>query len=414
MYAGETTRKKKEMTELISTYNVELLTDTQSRDRIHSMLESYKEAYNRCADILVTSNTDTNIRDVHDAVYELLRKEFPDLPAQQCIKVYKDVLSAIRSARANKHKEFKTPTKKNLSARLDKRLYGKFSKESIEITADIGKGGRVKCELKLFPKIEEMFSRFPTKDPLIYEKNGRIFLSVPFILPMQVIDGESCVGVDLGMKRLFVTSEGNAFVDKKYLETRRGIRYLRRKLKSKGTKSAKRHLKEISKKERNLSKDMCHRAANALLEGTDAKYLIFEDLTKIKQKTSRDKDGHKRKRHNNAISQVPFYMFKEIVGHKAQRNGRAVVTVSPYNTSQMDSRTGKCSGKRQGCRYYCSDGVVFDADFNAAKNIAKRSKRPLSTDIVPTIRNMTFCSGRAQSTAQSWGCGNDTCKPLNL
>lgn len=121
---------------------------------------------------------------------------------------------------------------------------------------------------------------------------------------------------------------------------------------------------------------MIERSTTALLQSTKASIIVLEDLKKLKRNTSKSKEGHKRKRHNNAISQVPFYRFKEVLTHKAQLVGKRVETVSPYNTSKIDSRTNKLDGKRQGCRYYCSDGVVLDADWNASVNIAKRGNHP--------------------------------------
>jgi len=73
-----------------------------------------------------------------------------------------------------------------------------------------------------------------------------------------------------------------------------------------------------------------------------------------------------------------MYAFKEVLMHKAQLVGKRVETVSPVYTSQTDSRTNKRDGKRQGCRYYCSDGIVLDADWNAAVNITKRGNHPYS------------------------------------
>lgn len=376
------------MAELISTYNVELVTDSVGHDRIMSMLRLYQKAYDACSAHLVLSNTPLDIKSVHDAAYTWMRLDFPGLPAQFVIKVYKDVLAAIRSARSNKHKDFETPTKRHLSARLDKRTYGRFSKEGIEITC--GGGSRVRCGLRLYGKAEEMFSQFPTLDPLVFERDGRLFLSIPFVLPKKVADGEASVGVDLGERRLFVTSEGVAFRDRTYLANRRRIRHNRKRLQSKGTKSAKRKLRKLRRRERNLCKDMCSRAANALLSSTEASVIVMEDLSKIKKATSRNSEGFKRKRHNSAMSQVPFHQFKQTVGYKALRQGKTVVSVNPSNTSQKDSRTDRKDGTRKGCRYYGRDGVVLDADYNAAVNIAKRGKHPLSSDSVPLDGTLDF------------------------
>ena len=99
-------------------------------------------------------------------------------------------------------------------------------------------------------------------------------------------------------------------------------------------------------------------------------------------------------KHNNALSQVPFYIFKERLTHKAQLVGKRVETVSPAFTSQTDSRTNKRDGIRKGCNYVCSDGVVLDADYNAAVNIALRANHPLSSNDLPL-------SGRVRSITQS-------------
>ena len=82
------------------------------------------------------------------------------------------------------------------------------------------------------------------------------------------------------------------------------------------------------------------------------------------------------------MSQVPFYLLKQILSYKALRAGKRVATVSPDYTSQIDSTTGSREGcVRKGCRFHTASGVVFDADWNAALNIRNRYlKRPLSTE----------------------------------
>lgn len=213
-----------------------------------------------------------------------------------------------------------------------------------------------------------------------------------------------CVGVDLGMRQLFVTSEGKSFVDKQYLSERRKLRYLKRCLQSKGTPSAKRHLKKLRKRECNISKAMCHKAVNALLNSTSASIIVLEDLSKIKQNTSKTKEGFKRTKHNNAMGQVPFYQFKQILTYKATLVGKQVVSVSPMYTSQTDCRTNKRDGVRKGRIYICSDGAILDADWNAAVNIAHKSKHPLSSSELPL-------SGRLQSINHTQ---QFCCKPTNL
>ncbi|MYC64578.1 MAG: transposase, partial [Caldilineaceae bacterium SB0661_bin_34] len=56
----------------------------------------------------------------------------------------------------------------------------------------------------------------------------------------------------------------------------------------------------------------------------------------------------------------------------SRRRGSAPALVNPAYTSQIDSRTGLLQGTRRWDRFYCLDGVVLDADTNAACNILAR------------------------------------------
>lgn len=362
-------------------------------------LSQAQQAYNDCANFLADNNIKLDIKTVHNEVYEWMRTKYSVLPAQAIIRTYKEVIAALRSIKANKYKDAKIPQRYNLAMRLDKRLYDKLNKNGIALTGE-QKGKRTHVEFIAYPQVEKMFNFYIPKDPLLFIRNGRVFISVPFEAPERPITNDISIGVDMGVKRLFVTSEGNAFKDTQYLSERRKIRYFKSKLQEKKSRSAKRHLKKLRRRERHLSNDMCHRATNTLLNSTDASIIVLEDLSKIKQSTSKTKDGYKRKKHNNMLSQVPFYQFKEMLTYKAQFRGKRVETVSPTHTSQTDSRSNKRDGIRQGCRYICSDGIVLDADWNASVNIAKRGKHPTSI-VLPIDGGLTTLVGREQSTSQS-------------
>ena len=397
---------------MVETYNIPLKMRQEAFDFWHVIMLQAKDAFNACAKYLQDNRLPLSIKVVHNEVYDWMRKDFDKLPAQSIIKIYKDVISSFRSIKKNKHAKAKTPERKNLVMRLDKRLYTSLRLEGIVIST----GTAHKRELvpfNLFPRAEFMLKEYMTHDPTLFERDGVMYLSIPFEVPEKPTQNDNCIGVDLGMRQFFVTSEGKSFKDSKYLEKRRKVRYLKDRLKAKKTKSAKRHLKKLKRKEHNMSKDMCYRATDKLLKSTDASFLVFEDLTKIKQNTSKNEGGYKRKKHNSAMSQVPYYLFRMIVAYKAQLVGKQVETVSPVNTSKKDSRTGKLDGVRNGRRYVCSDGVVLDADWNAALNIGKRAKHPISSS-VPYDGALTPLMGRPQSTGQSFVPNTGTYKPLNL
>lgn len=377
------------------TYNIELQMSDTTHDHWMALLSQTRDAFNRCATLVTSSDIKLGLVPVHNLCYDTLRTEFPNIPSQGIIRIQKSVLAALRSIRTNKHKNADVPQKKSLSLQLDKRMYSNLSVNGISL----GNGNnhkREKCTFVLYDKVKELFDTCTFSDPTVFARDGRLFLSVPFEVATPPSRNGKALGVDLGMKRLFVTSDGQYYTDKEYLKRRRKLRYLKRCLQSKNTRSAREHLAKVKRKERNMSKDMLNRATNALLESTDASIIVVEDLKKIKYKTSRTKEGIKRIRHNNALSQVPLAEFREMLTHKATLVGRQVVSVSPTWTSQTDCRTGKRDGERHGCRYYCNDGIVFDADWNAAVNIALRANHPTST-VLPIDGKMKALVGKVLS-----------------
>lgn len=358
-----------------------------------TLLTQTRDAYNDCAIFIDTNDINLNLKTVHDNVYDWMRKKYPLILAQGIIKIYKDVISALRSIKANKYEKYNIPSKKGMNLRLDKRMYSNLDINGISLPSG-ERNHRIKVQFILYKKVIELFKQYKPLDPMIFIRDNRIFLSVPFEINSTPIKDNTTVGVDMGIKRLFVTSDGIAFIDKQYLKERRKIRYLKRCLKSKNTKSAKRHLNKVIHREHNLSKDMCYRAAKTLICSTNASIIILEDLSKIKKNTSKTSNGFKRKQHNNMLSQVPFYLFKEILTNKAQLVGKQVETVSPTYTSQTDCRNGKRNGKRCGCRYYCNDGLVLDADWNASVNIALRAKHPFTINELPIDGKLSIQNGR--------------------
>ena len=382
----------------IVTYNIELRPTDATFCHWKKILSLYASAYNDCASYIAENKVPLSMKAVHSHVYEWLRGKYPELPSQAIIRLYKDVIPAFRSIRSNKHRNADVPQRHYLALRLDKRLYSRIDSDGIVITSETARK-RVKIPFVLYPKVVQMLASYEASDPTVFVRDGRMFLSIPFNVPTIVTSNDDAVGIDLGIKRLFTTSEGKAFRDKTYLRERRKVRHNKRKLQTKKSRSARKHLKALKHREMNLSKDMLHRATNALLKSTRASVLVVEDLSKIKTKTSKTKDGFKRTRHNNMFSQVPVRAFRDMLAYKAQMHGKRVETVSPTYTSQMDCRTGNRDGNRCGCRYYCSDGLVLDADWNAAANIVIRANHPFSN--LPLDGSLKFLDGRALSTART-------------
>ena len=375
----------------VKTYNIRLLFNCQE-DYLHwkNLLETSMSVYNDISRLVFNSKVSLGLKQVNHLVYKPMREKYPTIPAQLVVRMYKDVISNLRSC-----KRKSCPVRLRPSMRLDKKLYSKLTPTSISLPSST-RNKRVVVKFQTYDKFNELASTYTMTDPLIFMKNDEIWLSVTFNIPSKPVVDETYLGVDLGIRRIFTTSDGLSYRGNELNALKRKIRYNRRKLQSKGTKSAKRKLKKLSHKERNVNKNYTHLICNKILD-TDKSVIILEDLTGIKQKTSKTKEGFKKTKHNNRIAQVPLYMIKEILTYKATHMGKRVESVSPSYTSQIDCMTGKRDGQRKGCRYYSSSGLVYDADWNAAINIRNRKH---STSFNPPIDGRLNLVDRLLSTSQ--------------
>ena len=375
----------------MKTYNTRLIFENKE-DYLYwkNLLETSMSAYNDIARMIFDSKITLGLTQVHALIYEPIREKYSSIPAQSVIKMYKDAISNLRSC-----KRKTCPIRLNPSMRLDKRLYSKLTPVSINLPSS-KRNKRVVVKFQTYDKFNELASMYTMTDPLIFMKNNEIWLSVTFNIPSKPVVDETYLGVDLGIRRIFTTSDGLSYKGKELNTTKRRIRYNRRKLQAKGTKSAKRKLKKLAHKERNVNKNYTHLICNKILD-TDKSVIVLEDLKGIKQKTSKFKNGRKRTKHNNRISQVPFFMIKNILTYKATHDGKRVESVSPSYTSQIDCMTGKRDGQRKGCRYYASSGLVYDADWNAAINIRNRKH---STSFDTPIDGKLNLVDRLQSISQ--------------
>ena len=74
------------------------------------------------------------------------------------------------------------------------------------------------------------------------------------------------VGLDRGISNIAVTSNNEFYTGKDVKRVSQHYRNLRRRLQRKGTKSAKRHLKKISGKERRFKADINHQVSKKIIE----------------------------------------------------------------------------------------------------------------------------------------------------
>ena len=161
---------------------------------------------------------------------------------------------------------------------------------------------------------------------------------------------------------------------KKAYHVHRKYKKIRAHLQKKG---AKKKLKRISKRERNIIKDINHKISRRIVEiaKTNKCGIALEDLKGIrrgkggKRSNKKNKTGESFK---SSINSWEFYQLQTMIEYKAKICGIPLVYVDPKYTSQKCSRCGLIAkNNRKGKNYTCTEcGHVDHADANAAFNIA--------------------------------------------
>lgn len=381
----------------IQTYNAELIfSSEEGRLAVVRVLEDERDAFNACSKVCFAQEKLPNTVELHHLFYRGYRREKPGIQSTILIKARMAVHAAYKTAKSNKHKLEKPIVKRRLSMRLDCRSFS-YSGLSVSVIGP-QKSKRIKALVKTYAKLEELRQKFDFGDPLIFERGGRIFISIPFRVDEPTKKEGRAIGIDLGVRVNVATSDGQLITDKAFNGRKRQLRFLKRRLQARATKSAKRHLVRLRRKEVNANKDFTHRLVDKVMQ-SDAVAFVVEDLSGLK---------HKRKS-SNRLSQVPFHIFKQVLTFKAARQGKTVSEVSPAFTSQTNCLTGKKEGLRKGRRFYTPCGLILDSDLNAAVNILHKTNHPRSR-LIP-LAGQAICqlaNRRLDRQAHSFRCGQLT------
>jgi len=143
-------------------------------------------------------------------------------------------------------------------------------------------------------------------------------------------------------------------------------------LQKKGTKSAKRRLKKLSRKETRFVSDVNHNLSKMLAE-SDFKVFVLEDLKDMKKK----KNGRK---FNRKLGGWSFKQFEKYLDYKLEQKNKMLILVNPRYTSQTCSECShKSKSNRKRSNFKCNIcGYEIHSDLNASFNIAQLGKSFLS------------------------------------
>ncbi len=216
------------------------------------------------------------------------------------------------------------------------------------------------------------------KDSKIFLKNKQWFLNLSYKIdiPTPKTKG-TIVGVDQGIKRLFVASDSNnhkLFYKANHLNHKlSNIRKVKSKIQAVGTRSSRKLLQRMAGHEASVTEHAVHVASKRLVqwaESIGARKIILEDLSNIRKSSL-----NKGKQLRSKVHRWPYGMFTFFVTYKAAAMGITTEKVSPRNTSRMCHKCGHIDkSNRNGFSFKCrSCGYSADSDWNASKNIAGRS-----------------------------------------
>ncbi|WP_143462773.1 RNA-guided endonuclease TnpB family protein [Levilactobacillus enshiensis] len=164
------------------------------------------------------------------------------------------------------------------------------------------------------------------------------------------------VGIDRGLRFLATIHDHlgkTLFFDgKKILRKRKKFQETRRQLQSKGTKSAKKRLKQLAQRENRWMTDINHRLAKTLVSIYGSRTLfVLEDLTNVTFNTD-----NLSKALRNSHRSWSFFQLEFFLSYKAAAIQSKVLKVSPAFTSQRCPQCGlieKANRHHETHEYHC-------------------------------------------------------------
>jgi IS605 OrfB family transposase len=185
-------------------------------------------------------------------------------------------------------------------------------------------------------------------------------------------DVADAIGVDQGIVNVATTSDGDMYGGSTVLGLRRRFYHLRRKLQTKGTKSARRLLTKRSKRERRFMADVNHRLTKQIAQAAQSasRAVGVENLQGIRARVQ------VRQEQRRTHSSWAFGQFTAFLAYKCADRGVPFVLLDPRDTSKTCSRCGHCekANRHSQSSFLCRRcGFAAHADWNGAENIRQRA-----------------------------------------
>jgi IS605 OrfB family transposase len=332
-------------------------------EAINPTIEAYTTAFNLVCQA-GWNDGDSNGVSLHNKTYSATRKYLPSQLAVSARMKATEAVKAVKT-RIKKKQKASCPQSKQTSIRYDARSYNVwFDRGELSLLTT---GGRIKVPFSV-PEHFRQYLTWKRCSAELFVRKNKVFLNVVF--SKDVSDPEftgKVIGIDRGIKKLAVTSENKFFGGGKIKKVSKRYERIRSALQSRGSKSAKRHLRKISRKENRFITDTNHVITKRIVESIDSGDVIaLEKLIGIRQ------NARLRKKQRKDLHKWSFFQFEQFLTYKANARGIGIAYVDARYTSQKCSACGYISrsNRQSQALFRCKHcGFSLNADVNASRNI---------------------------------------------
>jgi len=349
------------------TLRIQLLPGDEQKPVLFSTMERFNEAATFAAKVGFEAGVFSQ-PSIHKLAYFEIRQRF-GLSAQMAVRAIGKAVEAFASLRAKGQRDICPEFKPHGAVTYDERIMGFKGLDKVSLWTLTG---RMILPLIYGEYQGERFDRIKGQCDLVY-RDDKFFLYATVDIPEEApIEVKDFLGVDLGVVNLATDSDGKTHSGDDVEKTRKRVGDHRKALQKRGTKSAKRRLVKVRKREKNFRRNENHRISNKIVAKAKAHGvgIALEELAGITE-------DMKRFRHDqrSRMKGWAFFQLRSFVSYKTQRAGIPVAFVDPAYTSRTCSACGHCAkGNRKDRNdFVCLHcGFSFPADHNAAINIKTR------------------------------------------
>ena len=361
------------------TNQIKLNPTSEQAELLKRTLETANAACNYISGVAWNTQTFGQFK-IHALVYSDVRAQF-DLTAQMVVRCIAKVTDAYKIDKETK-REFRPHGAIAYDARI---LKWYTDKQFVSIWT---MNGREKIPFIGGPRQLELLKHQKGESDLCMVDGVFYLMTTCDVEEPTPDDVDGFLGIDMGETNIAVTSDGEIMTSERVEKNRQRHHRLRKELQRKGTKSTRRKLKALRRKQGRFQKDVNHQISKRLV--STAKHtkrgIAVEDLTDIRERT-RVKGPEKRAKRSN----WSFAQLRTFIEYKAMLMGVPVVVVDPAYTSQRCFCCGHIerSNRKSQSEFLCKAcGHTAHADVNAAKNISGLASTSLMSRIdlaVPSL-----------------------------